>query len=79
MEEAVEQAEKQRSAEEHVGLRRVGMGERGNNGGVQHAVEECRHGEQEADDGTGSADVKEGASGANRRANQDKGAEGADE
>lgn len=78
MEERVEQAEKQRSAEEYVGLRRVGMGERGDDGGVEHAVDESWHGEEKADDGAGSTDVKEGAGGANRRTNQNEGAERAE-
>jgi len=79
MEETVEQAEKQRSAEEHVGLGGVGMGERGDDGGVEHAVEERGYTEEKADDGAGSADVKERAGGANRGADENEGAEGADE
>lgn len=79
MEDGVEEVEKKRSAEEDVGLRGVGMGERGNDGGVKHAVEQRGNGEEKADDGAGSADVKEGAGGANGRTNEDEGAEGADE
>jgi hypothetical protein len=46
---------------------------------VENAVGECRNGENEACEWTGSANIEEGAGGANRRTNEDEGAEGADE
>ena len=54
-------------------------GQAGNKFRVQDAEDERRDGNDETDQGAGSADVKERAGGANRRANQNEGAEGADQ
>jgi hypothetical protein len=63
----------ERSAEDDVGFVRVSDG--GNNFCVENSVDERRHGENEADERAGSADIKERARGANRGAKQNERAE----
>ena len=57
----------------------VWIGEAGNDFCVQDAEDERGDGYDEADERAGGADVKERAAGANRRANHDESAEGADQ
>lgn len=78
MKEGVEELEEKRGAEDDAVLRGVGMSDGGNDVGVQYAIEECGDGEAEADERAGSADVEEGAGGANGGTDHDEGAESAD-
>ena len=79
MEEGVEKPEKERDAEDDAVLVGIGMGDGRGDGGMKDAVEKGGDGKDEADQWTGSANVKESAGGANRRAHEDKRAEGPDE
>lgn len=79
MKEGVEPAQKQGSAEEDVGLRRIGMCESRNDTGVKHAIEERRDGKDKTDERAGRANVEESAIGADRRTHENERAEGADE
>jgi len=54
-----------------------GVGEAGNELGMEDAVEEGGNGEDEAGKRAGSADIKQGTFGEDGGANQDEGAEGA--
>jgi len=57
----------------------VGIGICRNDASVQHAISQRRQGKDKPDQRAGSSDVEQGARGANRRANQDKGAKRADQ
>jgi len=77
MKEGVEKAEEQGGAEdESVG---IGLGDSGDDGGMEDAVEQSRNGEDKTYQRTGGTDVEESAGGANGRTDQDKSAKGADE
>jgi hypothetical protein len=78
-EEGVEEPEEERNAEDDGVLVGIGMGDGGDKAGMKNAVEKGRDGKGEADQWAGSANVKESAGGANGRAHEDEGAEGADE
>ncbi len=72
-----EETQQQWSAEGQVDVPRVVKAR--NNFGVEHAVGECGNRQNESNERTGSAHVKERTSGANRRTNQNECAEGAHE
>jgi hypothetical protein len=57
----------------------IWIGEAGHDFGMQDAEEERGHGDDEADERAGGADVKERSARADRRANHDEGAESADQ
>jgi hypothetical protein len=77
MEHGVDQAQQELRAKDEVDVLQVG--EAGNNFCVQDAVDQGGNGENEADQGAGSADVEECAGGADGGADQNECAEGADE
>lgn len=77
--ERVQQAEEQRSAEDHVRLRRIGMDERGDDGGMHNAVNERGNSENKSYERTGGTHVEESACGANGRTDEDERAESANE
>jgi len=79
MEESVEKAEKQRNAEDDGVLGRIEIRDCGNEIGMKYAIQKGRNGKDKTDERAGSADVEEGAGGANGGAHEDKGAKGADE
>ena len=79
MEEGVEEPEEERNAEDDGVLVGISVGDGGDEAGMKDAVEKGGDGEDEADQWTGSTNVKESAGGANGRAHEDEGAEGADE
>src|SRR5260370_14269566 len=72
-----EETQQQWSAEGQVDVPRVVKAR--NKFGVEHAVGECGNRENESNERTGSAHIKERPSGANRRANQNERAERAHE
>lgn len=76
---SIEPAQKQGSAEEDVGLRRIGVSESRNDTGVKHAIEQRGDGKDKTDERAGSADVEESAIGADGRTHKNERAEGADE
>jgi hypothetical protein len=77
MQNGDEEAQKEWDAKSEVHVLRVV--ESGDNFGVQDTVDERGNGKNKADEWAGSADVKEGTGGANRRTNENEGAESADE
>ena len=79
MEEGVEEAEEERDAEDDGVLVGIGMGDGRDDSGMKDAVEKGGDGKDEADQWTGSTNIKESADGANGRAHEDESAEGADE
>ena len=72
-----EELQKERSTEDEFVV--GGNGQAGNEFGVEDAVHERGDGDDEADERAGGADIEERAVGANRRTDEDEGAEGADE
>lgn len=78
MEEGVEEPEEERNAEDDGVLVGIGVGDSRDEAGMKDAVEKGGDGKDEADQWTGSANVKESAGGANGRAHEDEGAEGTD-
>ncbi|HKW57166.1 MAG TPA: hypothetical protein VJN42_07385 [Candidatus Acidoferrum sp.] len=79
MKERVKQTKKQWSTEDDVGLRRIGVGKRRDDSGMEDAINERRNGKNEAYERTGSTNIEERASGADGRTDENKGAESADE
>jgi len=77
MQNGGEETQEERNAEGEVGI--LSIVQTGNNLGVEQTVDERGNGENKANERTGSADVEEGAGGANRRTNQNESTEGADE
>jgi len=75
VEDGVQETKQKRSAVDEFGV--GGVGEAGNELGMEDAVEESGNGEDETDERAGSADIKQGAVGEDGGANQDEGAEGA--
>ena len=73
MEKGGKEMQNERGAEDDVGFVRVSDG--GNNFCVENSVDERGHGENEADERAGSADIKERARGANGGTQQYEGAE----
>ena len=78
-EEGVEEPEEERNAEDDGVLVGIGMGDGRDDTGMKDAVEKGGNGKDEADQWARRANVKESAGGANRRAHENEGAEGADE
>jgi hypothetical protein len=74
MENGVQEPKQERSAVNKFGVDRIS--EAGNELSMEDAVDESGNGEDEADERTGSADIKQGAVSEDGRANQDEGAEG---
>jgi len=74
MENSVQEPKQERSAVNKFGVGRIS--EAGNGLSMEDAVDESGNGEHEADERTGSADIKQGAVSEDGRANQDEGAEG---
>jgi hypothetical protein len=72
-----ESAEDERRAEDGADV--IWIGEAWHNFGVKYAEDECRDGDDEADERSGGADVEESAPRADRGADHDEGAEGADQ
>jgi hypothetical protein len=64
-------------AEDEIGV--VVRGQAGNEAGMRNTKYQSGYRKKEADEGAGSADVEEGAVGANGRTDDDERAEGADE
>src|SRR5580704_10445944 len=79
MEEGVEEPEKERNAKDDGVLVGIGMGDGRDKAGVKDAVEKGGNGKDETDQRARSANVEESTGGANGRAHEDEGAEGADE
>jgi len=79
MEEGVEEPEEERHAKDDGVLVGIGMGDGRDDSGMKDAVEKGGDGKDEADQWTGSANIKESAGGANGRAHEDEGAKSADE
>jgi hypothetical protein len=79
MEEGVEEAEKERDAEDDGVLAGVGICDGGDNSGMEYAIDHSGNGKNKTGKRAGGADVKESARGANLRTDEDEGAEGADE
>ena len=77
MKDGRKEMQEQWNAEDDVGM--GGVRESGNNLGVENSVNQCGNGENEADQRARRADIEQGASGTDRRANKDKRAKGADE
>ena len=77
IEERCESVEDERRAEDGADV--IWIGESGDDFGVKDAEDERGHGDDEADERAGGADVKECPARADRRANHDEGAERADE
>lgn len=77
MKKARKEMHDERGAEDNVGL--GGIGDGGNNFRMKHSINERRHRENEADEGAGSADIKERARGTNGRTQQNERAESADQ
>lgn len=75
MEDGVQKSQKQWRAVDDLGV--GGVGEAGNELGMEDAVEESGNGEDETDEWAGSAHVKQGAVCEDGGANQDESAEGA--
>ena len=67
MQHGGEETHEKRSAEGEIDILQVV--EAGDNFGVEHAVSECRDGENKTYERAGSADIKECASGSNWGAN----------
>jgi hypothetical protein len=78
MKEGIEEAEEKRGTEDDAILVRVEMSDGRDEAGMKDAIEKSGDGKDEADQWTGSANVKESAGGANGGAHEDEGAEGAD-
>lgn len=73
MEKRVQQAEQERSAIDEFGVR--GVSEARNKLGMQNAIDKSGNSEDETDQRSGSADIKQGAIRADGRADQDEGTE----
>lgn len=74
-----ESTKQQRNAEDKIDVGTSNIGKAGNDFGMKNAVGEGGNGKHETDERAGSADVKEGACGSNRRANQNERTKSADE
>ena len=74
-----EGAKQQRNAKDKIDFGASDVGKTRNDLGMENAVGERGNGKHETDERAGSADVKKGACGSNRRANQNERAEGANE
>jgi hypothetical protein len=77
MKNACEEMQNERDAEDDVGF--AGIGDGGNDFGVEDSVDERGYRENESHERAGSADVKERAGGPNGGTKQNKGAESADQ
>lgn len=75
MKNACKEMQDERDAEDDVGFVRIG--DCGNKFRMKHSIDERWYSENEADEGTGGADVKERARRPNGGTQQDEGAEGA--
>lgn len=73
MEDGVQETKQKRSAVDDFGV--GGVGEAGNEFGMEDAVEESGNGEDETDERAGSADIKQGAVSEDGGADQDESAE----
>ena len=74
-----ESPKQERNTEDKIDVRPIDVGKAGNDFGMENAVGQCGNGKDETHKRAGSADVKEGAGGSNRRANQNKRAKSANE
>jgi hypothetical protein len=77
MKDGCEEAQDKRNAEDDLGM--SGIRESRNNSGVKNSIKERGNGQEEADERARRANVEQGARGANRGSDEDKGAKSADE
>jgi hypothetical protein len=75
MKNACEEMQNERGTEDDIGF--VGIGDCGNNFRMKHSIDERRHGENEADERPGSADIKQRTRRTNGGTQQNEGSEGA--
>lgn len=77
MEQACEEAQQERSAEDKVSIRRID--EARYDSGVENAIKKRRYGEEESDQRAGGSHVEESASCANGRPDQNESSKSTDE